>query len=30
VARIKPDNPAEMDGLLDRTAYDAIVGSQPH
>ncbi len=30
VARIKPDNPAEMDGLLDRTAYDALVGSQPH
>ena len=30
VARIKPDNPAEIDGLLDRTAYDAIVGSQPH
>ena len=30
VARIKPDNPAELDGLLDRTAYDAIVGSQPH
>ncbi len=30
VARIKPDNPAEMDGLLDRTSYDALVGSQPH
>jgi glycine cleavage system H protein len=30
VARIKPDNPAELDGLLDRTAYDALVGSQPH
>jgi len=30
VARIKADNPAEMDGLLDRTAYDALVASQPH
>ena len=30
VARIKPDNPAELDGLLDRTAYDSLVGSQPH
>jgi glycine cleavage system H protein len=25
-----PDNPAELDSLLDRTAYDALVGSQPH
>jgi glycine cleavage system H protein len=30
VARIKPDNPTDLDGLLDRTAYDALVGSQPH
>ena len=30
VARIKPDNPAEMDGLLVLTSYDALVGSQPH
>lgn len=30
VARIKADNPAELDGLLDRTAYDALVSSQPH
>jgi glycine cleavage system H protein len=30
VARIKADDPAELDRLLDRTAYDALVGSQPH
>ena len=30
VVRIKADNPAEMDGLLDRAAYEALVGSQPH
>jgi glycine cleavage system H protein len=30
VVRIKADNPAEMDGLLDRAAYDSLVGSQPH
>jgi glycine cleavage system H protein len=30
VARIKADNPAELDSLLDRTAYDALVASQPH
>lgn len=30
IARIKPDNPAEMAGLLDAAAYDALVKSQPH
>jgi glycine cleavage system H protein len=30
VARIKADNPAELESLLDRTAYDALVASQPH
>ena len=30
VVRIRPDDPREIDGLLDRTAYDALVGSQPH
>ncbi len=30
VVRIKPDDPAEMDKLLDRAAYDTLVGSQPH
>jgi glycine cleavage system H protein len=30
VAKIRADNPAELDALLDRTAYDALVGSQPH
>ena len=30
VVRIKADNPAELDSLLDRAAYDALVGSQPH
>ena len=30
VARIKAENPAELESLLDRTAYDALVASQPH
>ena len=30
VVRIKPDDPAELNGLLDRAAYDSLVGSQPH
>lgn len=30
IVRIKPDNPAEIDALLDRAAYDALVASQPH
>jgi glycine cleavage system H protein len=30
IVRIRPDDPAEMEGLLDRTAYDAMVKSQPH
>ena len=30
LVRIRPDDPAEMDGLLDATAYEALVKSQPH
>lgn len=30
LVRIKPDDPAEIDRLLDRAAYDKLVGSQPH
>jgi glycine cleavage system H protein len=30
IVRIKPDDPAELSSLLDRAAYDALVGSQPH
>jgi len=30
LVRIKPDDPAELDRLLDRADYDKLVGSQPH
>ena len=30
IVRIKPDDPAELAGLLDQPAYDALVASQPH
>ncbi|MFM1997546.1 MAG: Glycine cleavage system protein [Planctomycetota bacterium] len=30
MVRIKPDDPAELERLLDRAAYDQLVGSQPH
>jgi glycine cleavage system H protein len=30
VVRIKADNPAELDNLLDQGAYEALVRSQPH
>ena len=30
VVRIKADNPAELENLLDRGAYESLVGSQPH
>jgi len=30
IARIKPDDPAEVATLMDRAAYDAVVKSQPH
>ncbi|RLS75550.1 MAG: glycine cleavage system protein GcvH [Planctomycetota bacterium] len=30
IVRIRPDAPAEMAGLLDQAAYDALVKSQPH
>jgi len=30
VVKIRAENPADMAGLLDQAAYDALVGSQPH
>ncbi len=30
IVRIRPDDPAEMSGLLDRAAYDALVKSEQH
>jgi glycine cleavage system H protein len=30
IMRIRPDNPADVDSLLDRAAYDALVASQAH
>ena len=30
VVRIRPDNPKEFESLLDQSAYDALIGSQPH
>lgn len=30
LVRIRPDDPAEMAGLLDQAAYDALVGGQRH
>jgi len=30
IVKIRPDDPAEIDGLLDRGAYEALIGSQPH
>ena len=30
LVRIRPDDPAEAAGLLDASAYDALVKSQPH
>ncbi|NBW95382.1 MAG: glycine cleavage system protein GcvH [Planctomycetia bacterium] len=30
VVRLRPDDPAELGGLLDQAAYDSLVGSQPH
>jgi glycine cleavage system H protein len=30
IARIKPDNPADLAGLLDQTGYDALVAKQSH
>jgi glycine cleavage system H protein len=30
IVKIKPDDPAEMAGLLDQTAYEALVKSQSH
>ena len=30
IVRIRPDDPAEMGRLLDRAAYDALVGGEKH
>ena len=30
IIRIRPDNPTELDTLLDQAAYDSLVKSQPH
>lgn len=30
MVRLKPDNPAQLAGLLDEAAYQAVVESQPH
>jgi len=30
IVRLRPDDPAELAGLLDPIAYDALVKSQPH
>ena len=30
IVRIRPDDPAELNALLDQKSYDALVGSQPH
>jgi len=30
LVRIRPDDPAQLDRLLDRAAYDALVGGEKH
>jgi len=30
IVRIRPDDPTALDGLLDQTAYEALVASSPH
>jgi glycine cleavage system H protein len=30
IVRIKPDTPADVEGLLDQVAYDALVAKQSH
>jgi len=30
IVRLKPDDPAMLAGLMDASAYDALVKSQPH
>ena len=30
VVRIRPDDPAQIDGLLDQAAYDALLARQSH
>jgi glycine cleavage system H protein len=30
IVKIRPDDPAQVDGLMDQTAYDALVSKQSH
>lgn len=30
IIRIKPEDPQQLEGLLDQAAYDALIGSQSH
>ena len=30
IARVRPDDPSQVSGLMDGAAYDALVKSQPH
>lgn len=30
IVKLRVDDPAELASLLDRAAYDALIGSQPH
>jgi glycine cleavage system H protein len=30
IVRIRPDDPAELNALLDQKSYDALVGGQSH
>lgn len=30
IVRLRPDDPAELGGLMDQAAYDALLKSQPH
>ena len=30
IARLKPDDPAQVSALMDRAAYDTLLKSQPH
>ena len=30
LVRLRPDDPAQLAGLLDQTSYEALVKSQPH
>jgi glycine cleavage system H protein len=30
LVRLRPDDPAQLTGLLDQASYEALVKSQPH